>query len=422
MTPEAFLAIHLQANPTVIGPGQINVNVDFLENVPPNYAYGNLGPQTDMYILNVAINAFAFLDGEGEVITEILQQVETIRFTFQGIPCTLEVLDFTSHEVLGNQFFFYTVQPFLIENGLNVITSAAQPPFNQEPWPDGFALQLNTIIDFTPFLQDVNGLLAEYSILNNNAFENRKSYKIRESQRIQSTIVPTNFGPIYSGSATPADIQDSLYYDTGWTNGRYNGSLSTPKNYAGVPPSLTGKAFTGEAYANVTDNDFICAVPYDVRVFEEFFHTGDGIYPAYEEIDLQINIAQGGGLNTNAVSFLYSGIPQSSSLDVGDIIIIGNEKMRVLDNSDNDKRLTVQRAYFGTTQPVAHSNLAPVKKIARVDLFRFSESNAQIVQADNAKVYVRETGHVLFTDIFGTVANFITCSINFVTIDDPGAD
>ena len=215
-----------------------------------------------------------------------------------------------------------------------------------------------------------------------------------------------------------ANIQDSLYYDTGWTNGRYNGSVSTPVNYAGVPPSLTGKAFTGEAYASVTDDDFICAVPYDVRVFEEFFHTGNGIYPAYEELSIGIKIPSPQPDGDTTISYIGT---LSGSLDEGDIIMINDEKMRVLEHrtTTSPPEILVERPYFGTVSPSSHGSNTPIKKIARVDLFRFSESNAQIVQADSAKVYVRETGHVLFTDIFGTVANFVTCSINFVTIDDP---
>ena len=424
MSPEAFLAIHVNSENNILATGDINVNLEFTP--PPEYGLGNFSAtdDQDMYIIQVAINSRAFVndaDNPSEAIDEILLQVETIRFNFQNIPCTLEVVDFQVHEILGNLMYFYNVVPFKIENGANVITSANFPPHNQDPWTDGYAYQENTQIDFTPFLQDIDGLLAEYSILNNNAFESRKSYKIRQSQRIQSTTVPTNFGPIYSGSAELASIQDSLYYDTGWTNGRYDGTLSTPLNYAGVPPSLTGKAFTGEAYANVTDDDFICAVPYDIRVFEEFFHTGPGIYPLYEELGIGIEVGQVGGLPSDAVTVIYDGTP-SGSLDEGDILIIdpdGNkEKVRVLGHNANNKRISIQREYFGTTQPISHASGKEIKKIARVDLFRFSEANAQIVQADNAKVYVRETGNILFTDIFGTVANFITCSINFITIDD----
>jgi len=41
------------------------------------------------------------------------------------------------------------------------------------------------------------------------------------------TIIPTNFGLLYSGSAAKASIQDSNYTQAGWSNGRYNGSSNS---------------------------------------------------------------------------------------------------------------------------------------------------------------------------------------------------
>ena len=418
MSPEAFLAVLLSADnqgSQFIGPRQIAVNLD--ATPPPEFGIGVTQPG-DLYVLNIAVNTQGFVDGQNTFLDEILQQVETIRFTFQNNEYELEVVSATFHTNAGTGFYFYTVQPFLIPAAIaNNIQSAP----GQSPWPTGYAYQEDTIIDFTPFLTYLQGLLDTYNVLYNNASAARQSYKIRQSQRIQSTNVPTNFEPIYSGSAELANIQDSMYYDTGWTNGRYKGTLSTAKNYAGVPPSLLGKAFTGEAYSDVVEEDYICAVPYDIRVYEEFFHTGPAIYPRCVSGSIGIEVPT---LQTSTdPTVTYNG-RLTGSLDVGDIIRINTEKMRVLDHTPvpSDPALspfiTVERAYAGTTA-ANHSGGSEIHKIERVDLFRFSDTNAQITQADNAKVFVRETGDVLSTDIFGVVHSVITCSISFVSIDDP---
>ena len=45
------------------------------------------------------------------------------------------------------------------------------------------------------------------------------------------TIIPTNFGLLYSGSAAKASIQDSNYTQAGWSNGRYNGSSNSSQDF-----------------------------------------------------------------------------------------------------------------------------------------------------------------------------------------------
>ena len=61
----------------------------------------------------------------------------------------------------------------------------------------------------------------------NNAIESRPSSIYQDVDYSTGVISPTNFDLLISNNATLATIPDSNYTQTGWTNGRYNGSRNS---------------------------------------------------------------------------------------------------------------------------------------------------------------------------------------------------
>jgi len=119
-------------------------------------------------------------------------------------------------------------------------------------------------------------------------------------------------------------------------------------------------------------------------------------------------------LTTNTTTIAYvSGSYITGSVEVGDILMIDQEKMKVVSLqplATPNPTFTVKRGYVGTSD-VVHTADTEIWKIARTDLFRFTTSRAKSSILDNTVVYVKETNTALYTDEFGTVYNSVTCSV-----------
>ena len=61
----------------------------------------------------------------------------------------------------------------------------------------------------------------------NNAIDPRPSSIYQDVDYSTGVILPTNFDLLISNNAQLATIPDSNYTQTGWTNGRYNGSRNS---------------------------------------------------------------------------------------------------------------------------------------------------------------------------------------------------
>lgn len=410
MTEQQFLALHTtQTGYNINSQWRINVNYDDSTAQVPRYLR-TLTPDKH-YILGITVTAHAkFVDEISDVdVNEILQGLTKVRFSFDGSDYALDIITraYYPQGNTGIPYFYFRVVPFEIsETALSNLTD----PETED----------NVLIDFTPFIEDLQFLFADYDPLYNNIQRSRRSYKIVVSDRNQNTTVPTNFEAIYYGIADPAEIQDSLYSDTGWVSARYEGSKTSANNYAGLVPGITGRSFEGEVYNDDAEYDTFCIIGSNDRQYEELFHTGPRQLPRFTSSSLGVYIPT--TLTTNTATIQYiSGSYITGSVEVGDILIIDQEKMKVTSLqplATPYPTFTVKRGYVGTTDAV-HVADTEIWKITRTDLFRFTTSRAKSSILDNTIVYVKDTNTALYTDEFGTVYNAVTCSVATYTLDNP---
>lgn len=426
MTEAEFIQIHnSQVTGNINFPLQINVNI---EDSLPNSGWNPITSTTG-YITGVTVTTNAkYVDDEYDVsIREVLQQVERIRFFFNNIECTLNILTrsfFANNDPIlinntsspeGASYFYFKVEPFEL-------------PSNTLTYP---ALQDDVVIDFSPFLTDIQFAFNNYNVLINNATQIRLSEVIVECDRNETQAIPDNFNPIYSGSALNANVQDSYYSSISWKNSRYDGAKSTPLNYAGVTPSLSGRAFTGEIFPSDAFNDTVCLTPTDSRVLEELFHNGINTLPKYETYNIGPTLALNISPIVDTLIPLTTTSPITGSIDPGDILIVNlgelnEEKMRVIEYFPNPippattPYIRVQRGYAGTSANQTHNSADTIHKVRRTDLFRFGSSDTRITSAVNSIIYVKDSNQALYTDDFGTVYSGSVCPDTLLLgVDNP---
>jgi len=346
MTEQQFLALHTTGGSANINTSYtINVNYDDSSPLVPGYVRSLEAGRTievPNYITGITVTRRArSVDGvQGGDIVGILEGLEKVRFSFDGYEYALNIITrayFPGTGVSGAQrqtpYFYFRVTPFQLTT--EAINNLTDPEFQQ-----------NIIVDFTPFIDDLEFLFVNYNATYNNAQEIRRSYKIVVADRIQDTALPTNFDAIYEGTAEFAEVQDSLYSDTGWINGRYNGSKTTADNYSGLTPSISGRSFRGEVFSGNTTYDTFCLLRNDSRLFEELFHTGPRDEPDYSTTNMGIYLNTGLTANDTTIEYI-SGSRITGSIDRGDILILQNEKIKVrsVDQLSDPPILTVTRGW-----------------------------------------------------------------------------
>ena len=342
----------------------------------------------------------------GENIEEVLQGITQISFSATlgsnpPIQVTLQVETRTYYpNPGGNEFYYFKVIPFIIP--INTI-----PLQNPEINP-------GTQVVFSPFLQDIVFGYSEYNPLVSNAEIARKSKILLESDRIRGTVLPSNFDAILADTADPANVQDSNYYSTGWTHSRYEGSKSTPSNYGGVIPALSGQGVTGERYDdNVTDLQVCYA---DNRILQEFFHTGLTQLPSMSVQSLGVTVNSPiSTTNTTIVYSLGQGVGLSYPIDKGDILKIENELVRVTKHQAPQNRVFVERGY--KTFAASHSNGVAIKKLDKITLFELKDNTSNLEILNDSKVFIKKNLSIVFTDESGNAYSQSQCPIDLLEID-----
>ena len=421
MTEQQFLALH-----TTSGGANINtsytINVNYDDSVPqvPGYVRsleaGRVPQTIPNYVIGITVTRKArSVDGvQGADVLGILEGLQKVRFTFDGYEYALNILSRAYYPGVNtggvtrqSPYFYFRVTPFQLPTG--AIDDLTDPEFNQ-----------NILVNFTPFIEDLEFLFINYNATYNNAQAIRRSYKIVVADRLQTTVVPTNFDAIYDGIAEFAEVQDSLYYDTGWINGRYNGSKTTADNYSGLVPSVAGRSFQGEIFSGNTVYDTFCLLRNDSRVFEELFHTGPRDEPDYSTTPMGIYLDTLLTTNTRTIPFVSASL-LTGSIDRGDILLLDNEKIKVrsVDFLSDPPVIIADRGWAGTTD-AAHIATTEFIKIDRTDIFRFTNSRTKSSVADNNVVYTEVTNIALHTDAYGTVYSQSICPQTLLLgIDDP---
>ena len=417
MTEEQFIQMHTS--------GIRNASTKLHLNVTANSVF----PKGDVTSLIIGQRALSINgDTNNTDLNTVLEQVENIKFTFAisppsgSISVDVEVRDKAYYGPTltnGQPFFYIQFEPFQLDN------------IQQEPFLTDLFKYQSVQVTLTPYLLDIQFGFSEFNALLGNASENRKSYKRVESNRSEDNVLPTNLEAIISGTAAPATIQDSLYEDSGWRRGRYDGSKLSSRGNAGISPALNGTPFKGEVFSNDADNAFICSTNREQVIIEDMLHTSTTPLPKFVTSSIGLFV-DGLTLNFPTKTLYFQQPPQTGSIEVGNILSIinsdpavgptisGSELFLITSYDPVNSPLTasVERGYAGTTI-TTHPNDAPVLLVQPFDIFKFEKGNTEYLRLVNdAKIYVQGNNTIVDTDKYGNVINEFQCEyIEYIVTD-----
>jgi hypothetical protein len=270
-------------------------------------------------------------------------------------------------------------------------------------------------VAFLPYVQDEKYEYSDFNPLISNALVNRNSTYIQQSDRVGSGVNPTNLPKILSGSAEKAQIQDSNYSSTGWSNARYRGSTTDAQSYKGIPPAITAKTFVGEQNPSSSAYQLICSRSLTDRVTTEFLFTGDQETPSFDGLVstkyelLQQNLAPVISLAYGTTSSL-----DISPVEIGSILQIQNkdtgvilsEKLRVTGIRPGigglPNTLIVTRGYLNTA-PTTLPQYGKILTVKPLKIFKVDNTSAKIVNSKNSRIWVKDSKEILETDEYGLV-------------------
>ena len=267
MTESAFLALHVQSGAAALNiTGRLHLNVNAVNGTSNQGIITSAIVHVDAH----SIDGVTSQNGDTSIQT-VLEQVETIQFRYGGTSNTVSDyilnINTSAYYAATFPFFYFSIDPVYIPDILDASIVGVDSPVVLED------------ITFTPFLADIDFGFSDSNPLFSNASEQRESRIVMESDRFDSTTLPSNIDAILSGTADKANVQDSLYYDTGWSRARYKGSKTTPSDNAGIEPALSGRSFKGESFSGDATTDYICQS--DNRLQQEFFHDGKTQLPKF---------------------------------------------------------------------------------------------------------------------------------------------
>lgn len=323
-------------------------------------------------------------------LEKVLLAADIVRYTLNGETKKLQIIDRSRYtSVSGDEtrdYYYFQVTPTLI-------TQAG----------DDLPQLLN--ITFAPYLQDEKYQYNDYNPLISNILDNRISTVIQQSDRLKSGTQPTNLSDILSGSAEPAQIQDSNYTATGWSNARYTGCVSDAADQGGVPSIVVGKLFLGEVNSNATQESLICSRSEADRLYKQLIFTSNEELPTYKGyVSSNYEVSQ--NTPTSSVVLPYTNIAGNPAglVEVGSILQVGNsaERIRVERIELENSRFRVTRGYLQTTkQPIGDGET--IKVLEPLRILTTEETSAKFTNSVNSKIYVKETQEILYTDGYGMV-------------------
>jgi len=425
MTESIFIALHANQGVNVLNiPGRLHLNVN-----PVDINNSNEGIITSVIVHVVAES----IDGStnnssGQLnIESVLEQVETIEFNFNENHYTLDIISTTFYPT-GNPFFYFTIDPVYIED----IYDAAAYEASIEN------------VTFTPYLADLDFGFSDSNPLFSNASEQRESIRIMESNRSDSTVVPSNIDALLDEKADKATIQDSLYYDTGWSNSRYKGSKTSPTDNAGIDPALSGRSFKGEGFSIETTTDYICQS--DNRLQQDFFHDGNtqlprftlgdtadenGILTGIASVTLQ-QLAGGTEGNPQADTTINHTEVEEGAILPGDLLTLNPdgtitpvEHMLVV--STGPTLTTVIRDIFNARVPLVLGGTFPnyqpgtkIHKISKYNIFNIEQSGqARLNSVGTQRIYIEGNNSIINTNKEGVLVSQSFCPVFINYVDSP---
>ena len=404
MNKELFLTINNSLE-SVNRAHYINVNYDDTGKQQGNNSIGKI---TGITITTLRKQ----LDGDdfNLDITQVLQQLEKISFTLKYRSFPDQKIDLTvisrrkERGAADNEYFYFDVEEteFIDYLGTNTI-------FDGDI--DNNTLEGNgEQVFFSPTLSEVNFSFSDFNPLLSNSITNRLSSKRQIASRNNLDINPVNSDSLLSETAPLAEIPDSNYSLTGLVNSRYEGSKTDAEKFGGIPPSFTGRTFTGEVFSNVVTKLKISSSLEQDRVYKELFHSGPEEFPTFTIVSSSLELLGSAGTSNliNISSFTGS---DTNLVDVGNILFLtssaGTEFVRLEQLDVKNNKIKVERSYLSdkgiTSQAVSHAAGTVIEVVQPTKLFEFGSGTTKVELVENAKVLVKESRLILETDKYGNV-------------------
>lgn len=255
-----------------------------------------------------------------------------------------------------------------------------------------------------------------YNPLIGNTITDRESSYIVHSDRGTTSTNPTNLTSILSDQAVHANVQDSLYSNTGWINGRYEGTKTTAEGYGGIDPTFTGISFTGAYYPLSIEDTAISGASIDTRVLQEyFFIPGKGINTVVPIVTVpsdqdapDAKYQATGQLTPTRTLFdftLISGATEVTPIKVGDYMYLYNVdeivKVEQIERVGGTTNTTVKRYMFGTN-PAKDTSLVNTTTRVMDDISRLYQVKSNRIEfVEEGKVWVQTSGDILRMDESG---------------------
>lgn len=332
--------------------------------------------------INIIGVTVPLVDNGGNNLEATLRQIQTITLPVDNSTQETVELVITSRVIRGTfpyKYYFFTVRPV-------DISEYVSPTSNE-------VLQGKQVI-LLPDLRGESFTYSEYNITLNTAQENRTSKYVRRSDLV-----------------TFADIQDSVYSDTGWVNARYRGTLTNSQNYLTIDSAILGSSLQGTYYPAQTPDTEINSIDVGERSYLEYFHTGLSTYPIPS-------------VNTSALFYIdaaYS--PSASALVVypsnqnsplrlyqpGDLVMVSGSaeimKVRTLTRltANNDYRMEVVRGWNNTPKVSIPSATVDLFKLNTIRIFELERNRPSPVK--QGKIRLKDTGHIIYTDLLGYITS-----------------
>lgn len=384
-----------------ITPNQLQVNIWYTDTAP--YTIQGITVPT-VNILGQDITAY---------LDQVQQLVVPISIGGSTQDISLDVVTRQSYITPGGNFYFFTVTPY-------VVSSITQ---------DAFTGTLAEV-SFTPAI-DVNVFNeSPYNVLHGLVEETRKSDYIMLSDRYKIGTIglpgytgPTNINQLLSGSASLADVQDSLYSDTGWKSARYSGTKTDFNDYK-VDPAVTGKIFKGAQYPYSGLSADLTPIRYQISssiaIYSDYFYTGEGDTPGFSSTYIANIVVSGSAAvgSTNIyVKHASGGDPAPYLPAIGDTIAFDGGAGSTLGDNFEIAYITgislfatspiikyvlnVTRDYNGSVTSVALNDGDTLFTLLPTQILKLSSNKA--TGLNKSLLAVQETGRILTLDNFGFV-------------------
>ena len=382
MTQQEFFA-HTQLHPD-------RINIWYDAGGPPYTIRAITVPVLDNN--SPSQNVFVFLEN--------LQQITIPLSTGNNI--TLEITSGTLAQSIppGStiivQYYYYTVLPITVATLGNTGT-------------------VSSGVVFAPSFDTYLFGESPYNVLDGSVKESRPSSYIMQSDRYKVGTLdnptytgPLNIGQLLVGSASKANVQDSNYTSTGWTNGRYEGSKTDRVDYK-TEPAITGKFFQASEFPSGSTIGQISYLISSSQVnYKEYFYAGIGDTPGFlaQYSGFKLTTGDTGGTTIIDISPETLGSnpvpPKEGDLlrQVGKDEVMRVQTVGVLAGTTGVRYiLNVRRAYFGALETLDINGL--IDRIYQVQIYNVDGN--KLAGVPRGQLLVKETGAIIRLDSLGFV-------------------